>query len=73
MEDPVDWTQFLIISSEETYFKIPYNYFGILVKQSFDKGQKVLEDEIIKTTGKIYKDDSGKLGKYWEDTSRVSI
>ena len=73
MEDPIDWRQFLVISSDptvETHIKIPYNYFGILVKQSFDKGQKVLKDEINKSMGKVLKDEDGKLGKYWEDTSK---
>lgn len=70
MEDPVDWRKFLVITSDEVYFKIPYSYFGILVKQSFDKGQKIIKDEINKSMSKVFKDEDGKLGKYWEDTSR---
>ena len=56
--DMVDWRKFVVIDpSTHTHFKFPYSYFGILVKQSFDKGQKVLLDQITKDLKEMYKED----------------
>ncbi len=58
--DMVDWRKFVVISEDPkvpTYFKFTYNYFGILVEQSFLKGQKALIKQIEKDLKNMFKED----------------
>jgi hypothetical protein len=58
--DMVDWRKFIVISPDPaipTCFNFPYAYFGTIVKQSFDKGQKVLLEQITRDLKDMFKED----------------